>query len=76
MGEESRQCKSVTGLHVWLRSCTDGAHITRKWKIPLLSLKVCSSWTTCTIRSLLKVSEEIAAKNQQLPVDRHQKESH
>lgn len=48
--------------------------ITLKWKTPLLSWKDCFSGTTCAIRPLLNVSEEIAAKNQQLPVDGRQKE--
>lgn len=56
----------------WLTAVTDV--ITLKWKIPLLSWKDCFSGTTCAIRPLLNVSEEIAAKNQQLPVDGRQKE--
>lgn len=54
--------------HCWHAPVTDV--VTLKWNIPLYSSKDWSRGTTCTIRLLLNVSEEIAAKNQQLPVIR------
>lgn len=46
--------------------------VTLKWNIPLYSSKDWSRGATCTIKLLLNVSEDIAAKNQQLPVIRRE----
>lgn len=58
------------GKHCWHTPVTEV--VTLKWNIPLYSSKDWSGGTTCTIRLLLNVSEEIAAKNQQLPVIRRE----